>query len=184
MQIALSILLIALLVFFVVYLEKMNRQKRAKQIEDFLAYDDLLSWQYSLDLEDEWLVAVNGSVSNKKKTLLQIKEMKENAPTIDIQISHSTFRDDPEAEWSHFYLKRSSIDKAEDKASTALVIAGFFLGLVALIIFPLGFGVASFLCGVFAISKGDAAGGIFIVIFSIACGIAGVFIGLASMVFQ
>jgi hypothetical protein len=129
-----------------------DKNKRAKQLENYLTYDDSLSWQYSQNLNDEWFISVNGGVSSEPKTLLQAKELKENAPNADIQILHSTFRDDRNAEWKFFYIRQATKDAKKDSA-TGLVIAGFFLNLISLAIFPPAFGLAGFICGIFAMAK-------------------------------
>lgn len=95
---------IFLLIAIAYQFEKRKKRIREKELEHVLTYGDLLSWQYSQNLEDKWLVAVNGATSSEVKTLLQAKEIKENAHTMDIQVLHESQREAPEAEWKYLHV--------------------------------------------------------------------------------
>lgn len=179
--IAIPLSAIGLLVFLALYSDKKKKEKRAKQMENYLTYDDLLSWQYSQNLKDEWFISVNGGISDEPKTLLQAKEMKENATNADIQILHTIFKDDSDAEWNHLYIKSPPKENSDEDSATGFVISGFFLSLVSLAIFPPAFGLAAFICGILAMAKNDIIGGLFIVFMSIACGAIGMYFGAAIM---
>lgn len=64
-----------------------------------MTYDDILTWQYAEGLDDKWLVAVGGNPSSEVKTLLEIKAIKDSAPTLQIHVLHKSLIEEPEPEW-------------------------------------------------------------------------------------
>lgn len=172
----------AILIYIVVNTNRKTKKKEqlnAVRVLDVLTYDDLLSWQYSKDLNDEWFIAVNGSVSSNRKTLLQAKEIKENAPNANIQILHSIFSDDPQAVWNEFRLcaPKNEVTKVSE-AQTVLVV-GFLLCFLSIVLFPPFIALAAFICGIIAVARGAGLAGVCVIIFSLVCGTIGSILGVA-----
>ena len=64
-----------------------------------MTYEELITHQYANDLKDEWFVAVSGNISSIKKTLIEIKSLKDSAPELDIQLLHVSDAENPNAQW-------------------------------------------------------------------------------------
>ncbi len=76
----------------------------------------------------------------------------------------------------------SNAINTHQKSSDGLIASGYFCSLIALLLFPPGFGIAGLAIGIINLTKGSIGHGIAQIVLSITCAVFGMIIGVATSV--
>lgn len=69
-----------------------------------MTFDQILDWQRSNGVEDEWFVALEGKPYSRTMNLMEIRTIKQDKRYWNIQILHVSSKGDISAEWVSFEL--------------------------------------------------------------------------------